>query len=446
MRFVPILLLLVTALPAQPRLITLRECLDTARIRKPELRSAEYDIEIARSRTRGEQGTLGPRITIGYDLDYHAIIPAQVLPTGQFLPVPTDEQRAVRFGTPWQQAAGLTAYQPLLDYLTRSRIAERELDIKLRELDLQAREETLSGEIIRSYARLRTLAAALAKSAADTAGTWTNVELVRARVEEGRELRSELNEALVNHNRARTSFLEVEAEARREKVRLAWLSGIPAAARDDAEFEFGPLADEILEPLAQRFLPDSTAAFRSYLWQEEKLGQQILTTRRQRFPVLGLQGFLGANQFADTFTPFRANTWYGSSYVGLNLSFPLLPGEDLKNGIRQSELAREQVRSIRQEARDRLENEDRMAADELRQLRAQEVITRSSVELLEENVLLMRDRYAQGQVPARRLNETEIDWQREQAVLLELESKRTLRLIDRIIAGGNLPEFVRNLR
>jgi len=442
MRFLPLLFLLVTALPAQPRLVTIRDCLDAARMHKQELLAAEYDVQIVRSRAAGEKGSLGPRMTLGYDLDYHVIIPTQVIPTGEFLPVPSDEQRPVRFGTPWQQAAGMTVYQPLLDYLNRSRIAERDLEVRLREVDLQAREETLAGDILRSSSRLRTLAAAITRSTIDTAGTWTIIQRVRARVEEGLEIRSELNEARVNHNRLRAAFLDLLAEERQEKIRLAWLSGIPVSEMEEAVFDFRPLDGDSLERLAGRFTPDSSPAFQSYDWQEKWLGQQIQTTRRKRMPVLGLQGFLGANQFANAFAPFQANTWYGSSYMGIHLSFPLLPGEDLKNGIRQLQLAQDQVRSTREEARDRQAKDDHIASDELRRLREQEAIIRSNLELLDENVQLIGERYVRGQVTAQRLMETEIEWQREHAVLLELESNRTLRLLDKILASGQLSEFL----
>jgi len=42
-----------------------------------------------------------PDLSLNYNYRYNAIIPTQIIPVGQFNPVPTDEKRPIKFGTPW---------------------------------------------------------------------------------------------------------------------------------------------------------------------------------------------------------------------------------------------------------------------------------------------------------------------------------------------------------
>ena len=46
--------------------------------------------------------------------------------------------------------------------------------------------------------------------------------------------------------------------------------------------------------------------------------------------TIGFGGFLVASQYADTFNPFLAGSWYGSSYLGLSLRLQILYGTSTK--------------------------------------------------------------------------------------------------------------------
>jgi hypothetical protein len=60
---------------------------------------------------------------------------------------------------------------------------------------------------------------------------------------------------------------------------------------------------------------------------------QTKSERSKRIPTIGFKGYLGANQFANTFNPITANTWFGLSYVGLDIKAPILFGENPTNTI-----------------------------------------------------------------------------------------------------------------
>ena len=62
-------------------------------------------------------------------------------------------------------------------------------------------------------------------------------------------------------------------------------------------------------------------------------------------PTIGFEGFLGANQYTDTFNPFLSDSWYGSSYLGLSLRFQIISGSSTKNRVNQLKLEEKGLKS-----------------------------------------------------------------------------------------------------
>jgi len=67
--------------------------------------------------------------------------------------------------------------------------------------------------------------------------------------------------------------------------------------------------------------------------QAQLAGIQAKSEKAKRLPTLSMKGFLGANQYTNNFNPTESNTWFGLSYVGIDLKFPLLFGENVNKNI-----------------------------------------------------------------------------------------------------------------
>ena len=91
--------------------ITLKECIETGLVNQPNINRAKSDVLLTKLQSVAVKAAYLPQISIAYDYRYNTIIPTQVVPVGQFNPIPTDETRGIQFGTPWQQNAGISVYQ-----------------------------------------------------------------------------------------------------------------------------------------------------------------------------------------------------------------------------------------------------------------------------------------------------------------------------------------------
>lgn len=443
MRPVLFLILFLTALSlrAQPRVITLRDCIDAALANRPNIQALRTDLMIADLQQSEAKGKYIPQIALAYEYNYNPIIATQVIPTGQFLPVPTDEFRPIRFGTPWQQNAGLTVYQPILDYVVRSRMSESELESSLRQADLDAAAEDLTREIIQAFGNMLVHTRSMADAAADTARTLASLQDIESLFAEGRLLKTEANRARLNHNTSRAAHQASAAALIREKIYLGFLTGIPLPDILDATPDFSPLEGDALAARADVLTPDSSAVFGTYALRQQLLDQQVRTLKRQYTPALGVQGAIGANQFTETFNPFENGSWYASSYVGLSLQLPILGSENTSARTRQLALEREKVALDRTELLNQRTTEFYQAREDARRITRELDLHTENIVLLEENVHLLSTRLTAGQATANELNAAELDLQKEKAAARSLEAELIRVRIDQLVAGGGLRAF-----
>jgi len=128
-------------------------------------------------------------------------------------------------------------------------------------------------------------------------------------------------------------------------------------------------------------------------------------------PTMGLVGYLGANQFSDTFQPVAAHSWFGISYVGLKVNVPILFGDSPRNKVQQLELQSTQVNLQREDKT--LEYIQHLLSVKIkmdnlqRQLKVQE----ENIVLSTESILIFRARVQEGQESASHLNREEAGFQ-----------------------------------
>ncbi len=443
--FIYILLLVSLRAYSQGVVVSLRSCLDKAMANRANIQSANTDLLLANLARLQAESRYQPQLSAAYEYRYNTIIPSQVVPVGQFGPQPTDETRAIQFGTPWQQNAGLSFAKPLLDLSLRERIAESKITESLRQADLQLAQDALSYEILQSFGRLQALEKQYDGALLDTARTWSTVSMMRHRYEEGRLLKTDLNRALLNHQQALASLRTTLAELVKEKIFLSFLTTYPLDELLDATFDYSPLTTLLDRYAGSTADASGIAQYQQLAVRESLLRQQLETQAAGYLPSLSLQAFLGANQFANSFNPFAANTWFGNSYVGLAVKWPILPGESKSN---QRALLRTEIDKLGYDRRqlDQQLQKDRLLAEaDIRQQREQLDITTTNLQLLTENVDLFQERFRMGQLDAYELNRQELDLQQEKIKQRQQQAALVQRQIERLYASGNLRSFTQGL-
>lgn len=428
-------LFLVHSLSAQ---ITLKECIDSGLANQPDIKSAKSEVILANLKSIERKAKYLPEISLAYDYRYNPIIATQIIPLGQFNQIPTDETRPIQFGTNWQQNAGITLYQPILDLPAKNRIQESYLNESLSQIDLKKAEVDLSLEITKTYNRIISLGYQLEEAVSDTLRSYQSFSLVNSKFNEGKVLKTEVNNALINHNSNLTNFKKASASLINEKIYLHYLTNIDLERILEGQFSPIPESFYLYGADQSNISFDSIPDYQRLKAKEKIIFQQIKTDRAKYSPSIGLQGFIGANQFSQTFDPFLANSWFGSSYVGLSLKLPIFSPDQSINGEKQ---LRTQLLILNSD-KEKLQNEknkDWLQTNvEIERLKTEISILENSMKLQSENLKVYQNRMENGQLAAIELNIQEAELQKLSFQLKQLNEKLSETLIERLYVLGIL--------
>jgi outer membrane protein len=426
--------------------IKLINCIDSALANKGNIRAVRTDIEIAKLQTSSAYQKYLPDLSMSYNYRYNPIIPTQIIPLGQFSQIPTDEKRPIKFGTEWQQNSGLILYQPIIDFSIRSRVAESRINEKLKSTDAAAAERDLKLEVIKSFTNIWLIEEQLHSAELDTLRTSRTKEIFRIKFLEGKVMKTEVNKAILNHNNALSNYVAVSSSLTREKIYMGFLTGISLEALLDGKFDFSPFSEDIMKTGNTDLLLDSIPSVKSLRIRAELLEQQQKSERMQHTPTIGFEGFLGANQYTDTFNPFLSDSWYGSSYLGVSLRFQILSGSSTKNRVSQLKLEENGLKSRLEDETNSVNNKSLILMEEIRQIEYQSKLSKQNIKLYEENLSLNQERFDKGQINAYDLLTDEVDFQKEQSKFNEKRAELVFKQIELINNSGALSSFIENLR
>jgi outer membrane protein len=426
--------------------IKLKTCIDSALANKGNIRAVRTDIEIAKLQTSSAFQKYLPDLSLSYNYRYNPIIPTQIIPLGQFSQIPTDEKRPIKFGTDWQQNSGLNLYQPIIDFSIKSRVAESRINEKLKNTDAAAAERDLKLEVIKSFTNIWLREEQLRYAVLDTLRTSRTKELFMEKLKEGKVLKTEVNKAILNHNNTLSDYVAVSSSLTREKIYMSFLTGISLETLLDGKFDFSPFSDDVLNVINADPMLDSIPSVKSLRLRAELLKQQQKSERMKHTPTIGFEGFLGANQYTDTFNPFLSGSWYGSSYMGLSLRFQILSGSSTKNRVSQLRLEEKGLQSRLDDEINSIGNKNLLLQEEIRQIKYQAGLYKQNIKLYEENLSLNQDRFDKGQINAYDLLTDEIDYQKELSLLNEKQAELVFKQIELINNTGALSSFIENLR
>jgi outer membrane protein len=426
--------------------IKLITCIDSALANKGNIKAVRIDIEIAKLQTSAAFQKYLPDLSLSYNYRYNPIIPTQIIPFGKFTQIPTDEKRPIKFGTNWQQNSGLNLFQPIIDFSIKSRLAESRINEKLKNSDAAVAERDLKLEVIKSFTNIWLRDEQLRSAALDTLRTSKTKELFIVKSKEGKVMKTEVNRAILNHNNTLSDYVAVSSSLTREKIYMTFLTGISLDNLLDGTFDFSPFSKDVLNTGNTDPLSDSIPNVKSLRLRAELLEQQQQSERMKNTPTIGFEGFLGANQYTDTFSPFLSGSWYGSSYLGLSLRFQILSGSSTKNRVNQLKLEEKGLRSRLDDEINSVSNKSFLLNEEIKQIKYQAGLSRQNIALYEENLSLNKDRFDKGQINAYDLLTDEIDFQKEQARLNEKRAELVYKQIELINNSGALSSFIDNLR
>jgi outer membrane protein TolC len=374
--------------------------------------TGKYDLLIRRLQTEALYKKYWPQVSLEYTYLYNPILQTSIMPIGIFNSAyPADATMSVQFGTKWSQTAGATVIQPLIDLSIPWQINEAKLQERITAASQAQSEYELAFTIAQMYIEISLQESKIKSAIADTNRTFISYKLLNNKFAEKRLLKSDLNKSVINHNNAVQQLKDALSELIEDKVYLLFLTGETAIEKSDFAIDTGFIQQYKLTSSGIPSVNETIPELMQLELQAQQSGIQAKSEKAKRLPTISLKGFLGANQYTNKFDPTKTNSWFGLSYVGIDLKFPLLFGENIHKNIQVLRLQSTQYNQQKEDksalyAKDAYTSKLKMERV-MSQLKTQE----ENLALSIESIAITQDRVIEGQESASTLNMDEASLQ-----------------------------------
>ncbi len=420
-----------------PLRMTLSEALDIARRQQPDFRNAERNIAYARSLTQSAKATYLPKLVAESDIRYNAIIPTSVLPGNAFNPAGDPKELVpLRFGTPWNNSLGVRLTQPLYDPVKLATLQGSMLGEKQAEAEQRRLAADRYVEIAGAWYALLLSRSRVATIRKDLERNQENARLIESLLSEGRSLEVDLREAALRTRSSNIDLEQLALEIFTAQGNISYLLGYDTLVLIEPreslmDLPLGGINPEGLD----RAISDKENPMPEVEVERVKASISNLELERvkaERLPVVNLEGYLGSSNFTNRFQPFT--NWYGNSFLGLSLRWPIYDGGERKKRMDQAAiLLEQQVNTVRKTEHkvyfDRLQ-----ARNELKNRQAMMSVRQEMVGVAMDRVEIIRSRLQEGRATVKELLDAEAMLAKEGSPVIKNEMKRkiliTLELLE----------------
>ncbi|MEO6901692.1 MAG: TolC family protein [Bacteroidia bacterium] len=421
---------------------TLSQAINSAFNNRKNIQAGKIDIEIQQLKTKALFKKYTPLVSAEYNYNYNPILQSSVIPVGKFNPtLPSDATTIIQFGTTWAQSAGITATQPLFDATIKRQINENRLQEKITSASQAQTEYELAYEVSKSYVNVWLQQQQIKDAIIDTSRTWISYQSQLENYNYGRLLKSELNVAIINHNNTKQQLTDATIQLVENKIYLMYLTGMLANDVNDFNIDASFFMNSNLLLVDTKIILDSIPVFRQLNFQQQLSLLQQQTEKSKYIPIASLKGFLGANQYSNDFNPVKSNSWFGYSYIGFNLKFPVLTGDDTRNKIKQLQLQSQQYSIQLDDKSAQLNQESATAQLELSRLKLQLKTQQDNVNLYKETLKILQDRFKEEQITANELNRQENELEKVLSEYQSTKAKAWLFGLSYLNATGKLSKL-----
>ncbi len=399
--------------------LTLDDAIRLAKQNRHAYLLAIKDATAATLSTREARAGYAPKLTLDADARYNAILATSIVPN--FASSNPSEKIPIRFGTPLQSTAGVTLRQSLLNPTLKPTLEANEVREQLAETAKQKSLAELVAAVSTSYYQVLLYEAAISYGESNFIrweSLWKQLEL---RQKEGRALPTDVSAAFINKENARLSLQQDQQNLFLARQYLALQMGSDSLAIRNAKLTttFSNLILEAPKP-SDQINPDARAEFR-----EARLNETLANWNAKRewkgfMPALNFVGYLGASGFGDKNNNIfnLSNSWFGSSYVGLQLSMPFL---DISRSYRVETQRVNQERAIIQQNQWKNQIQFEVQQAQLKVSQALESISvkKQNLELAKQNEKITHDRFEEGRSLLTELLDSEALLQQVQQQVLQ---------------------------
>jgi len=311
---------------------SLQQCIDTAQVHNKSLQISRNNMAIGEQKQKEAISNLIPKVNVVGDYKYFTDLPTQLMPLSTFNPtVPEGQFKEAQFGVPHNMSASIQVALPLYNPQIYGGIRTSKIATELTELQYKKTEEQVFFEMSNLYYNIQILQQQLIfidSNIVNTTKLLENLQLLHQQL-----MLKETDVTKVKLQKAQlTTQYEIVANNLEQVLNaLKFSMGIPTTQTLEIEtnIQFKKSSDYSNVP---------TVDLQLTTMQNRLLTSELKTLKNSRLPSVSLYGNYGQTGFGYDKKPNDFLKFFPTSFVGVQLSYPLFNGTVTYRKINQKKI------------------------------------------------------------------------------------------------------------
>ena len=324
-------MVMVITFQGQAQTWSLEQCIDTAQIHNKSLQIGRNNITIGEQKQKEATANLFPKVNVVGDYKYFTDLPYQLMSMSTFNPTaPEGQFREAQFGVPHNMSAAIQVALPLYNPQIYGGIRTTKIAAEITELQYKKTEEQVFFEISNLYYNIQILQHQLAfvdSNIVNTAKLLENLQLLHQQLMiKGTDVKKV--ELQLEQLRTQKDIIANNAEQVLNALKLSM--GKPSTLNIQVETDIQFNINE--------YTNTTTVDLQLINSQNSLLNSELKTLKNSRLPTISLYGSYGQTGFGYDKKPNDFLKFFPSSFVGLQLSYPLFNGTVTYRKINQKKI------------------------------------------------------------------------------------------------------------
>ena len=313
-------LVMVISLQGQAQTWSLEQCIDTAQVHNKNLQISRNNMAIGEQKQQEAISNLFPKVNMVGDYKYFIDLPYQLMPMSTFDPTaPEGKFREAQFGVPHNISASIQFALPLYNPQLYGGIRTTKIAAEITELQYLKTEEQVFFEISNLYYNIQILQHQLAfvdSNIDNTAKLLENLQL--------------LHQQLMIKG---TDVKKVELQLEQLKTQKDLISNNIEQVMNALKFSMGITINENIQIETDiqfksliKYSNLTTVDLQLITMQKRMLISELKTLKNSRLPSVSFYGSYGQTGFGYDKEPNDFLKFFPTSFVGVQLSYPLFNG------------------------------------------------------------------------------------------------------------------------
>ncbi|MBV2196502.1 MAG: TolC family protein [Flavobacterium sp.] len=324
-------MVMVITFQGQAQTWSLEQCIDTAQIHNKSLQIGRNNITIGEQKQKEATANLFPKVNVVGDYKYFTDLPYQLMPMSTFNPTaPEGQFREAQFGVPHNMSAAIQVALPLYNPQIYGGIRTTKIAAEITVLQYKKTEEQVFFEISNLYYNIQILQHQLAfvdSNIVNTAKLLENLQLLHQQLMiKGTDVKKV--ELQLEQLKTQKDIIANNAEQVLNALKLSM--GKPSTLNIQIETDIQFNINE--------YTNSTTVDLQLINSQKSLLNSELKTLKNSRLPSVSLYGSYGQTGFGYDKKPNDFLKFFPSSFVGLQLSYPLFNGTVTYRKINQKKI------------------------------------------------------------------------------------------------------------